>query len=112
MTELRAGEDSRPEASPARLEAVVSGRVQGVGFRRYVRNWGRKLELTGWVRNEPDGTVRLVAEGERAQLDRLVRLLWGGPPPARVEDVVTSWREAEGVFEAFEISHVPAVGRL
>ena len=81
----------------------MSGRVQGVGFRRYVRGWARKLDLTGWVRNEPDGTVQLVAEGARPQLERLVRLLWGGPPPARVEDVVASWREAEGAFEAFRV---------
>ena len=103
VTEPRAGENSH-DTSPARLEAVVSGRVQGVGFRRYVRNWARKLDLTGWVRNEPNGTVRLMAEGELFQLVRLVRLLWGGPPPARVEDVATSWQDAEGVFEAFEVS--------
>ena len=81
----------------------MSGRVQGVGYRRYVRNWARKLALTGWVRNEPDGSVRLVAEGERPQLDRLVRLLWGGPPPARVAEVASSWRVAEDGFEGFEV---------
>ena len=89
--------------SPARLEAVVSGRVHGVGFRRYVRGWARKLDLTGWVRNEPDGTVRVVAEGDRRQLERLARLLWGGPPTARVEDVASSWQEAEGVCDGFEV---------
>ena len=97
--------------SPARLEAVVSGRVQGVGFRRYVRGWARRLALGGWVRNEPDGTVRLVAEGDRAALDRLVRLLWGGPPTADVTDVTTSWREAEGAFESFEVTRSSAAGR-
>ena len=81
----------------------MSGRVQGVGFRRYVRGWARKLDLSGWVRNEADGTVRVVAEGARSPLERLARLLWGGPPPARVEDVASSWREAEGSFKAFEV---------
>ena len=97
--------------SPARLEAVVSGRVQGVGFRRYVRGWARKLSLTGWVRNEPDGTVRLTAEGDRAALDRLVRLLWGGPPTSGVTDVSTSWRAPEGAFASFRVTHPSAADR-
>ena len=44
----------------------MSGRVQGVGFRRYVARWARRLALAGWVRNEPDGTVCLEAQGEEA----------------------------------------------
>ena len=82
-----------PATEAGRLEATVHGRVQGVGFRRYVRGWARTLGLTGWVRNEPDGTVRLVAQGDPAALDRLRRLLWGGPPGARVDAVA----EAEPV---------------
>lgn len=89
-----------------RLSATVRGRVQGVGFRRYVRKWARKLDLVGWVRNEPDGTVRLVAEGGADALDRLIRLLWGGPPPAVVEDVAAERGGAEGGFEAFTIERV------
>ena len=97
-------------SGPERLEAVVSGRVQGVGFRRYVRGWARKLALDGWVRNEADGTVRLVAEGDRAALDRLVRLLWGGPPHADVAGVEATWRPAAGGLDGFEVT-VPGSGR-
>jgi len=86
-----------------RLDAVVSGRVQGVGFRRYVLRWARKLGLSGWVRNEPDGSVRVVAEGEAAALDRLTRLLWGGPPPAEVTTVDADRGPAEDGFEGFEV---------
>lgn len=93
-----------PDVGRQRLTAVVSGRVQGVGFRHYVRGWARKLDLTGRVRNEPDGTVRLVAEGEAAALDRMVRLLWGGPPTARVEKVEAEREEASGAFEGFEVA--------
>ena len=78
---------ARPGADRQRLEVTVRGRVQGVGFRRYVQRWARKLALGGWVRNEPDGTVRAVAEGPPEALDRLTRLLWGGPPGASVDDV-------------------------
>ena len=91
MPDRPAGDDSRQ-----RLAATVSGRVQGVGFRRYVRRWARTLGLSGWVRNEPDGTVRVVAEGEPAALDRLARLLWGGPPGAAVADVDRQRGAAEG----------------
>lgn len=81
----------------------MRGRVQGVGFRAYVRGWARKLGLVGWVRNEPDGTVRLVAEGEGPALDRLTRLLWGGPPGARVDGVEAERVAAEGGFDAFSV---------
>ena len=86
-----------------RLEAIVSGRVQGVGFRRYVRGWARKLGLVGWVRNERDGTVRLVAEGDPDVLDRLTRLLWGGPPTAEVVGVEAERGEGLGEFDAFDV---------
>ena len=86
-----------------RAEAVVRGTVQGVGFRRYVRKWARALDLDGWVRNEPDGTVRLVAEGDPAALDRLARLLWGGSPVADVQAVEVARSQAEGAGPGFEI---------
>ena len=102
-----------PENDPAggaersfRLTATVRGRVQGVGFRRYVRGWARTLGLVGWVRNEPDGTVRIVAEGGAAALDRLTRLLWGGPPHAEVSSVDAERGGAEGGFDAFTVEHV------
>ena len=99
-----AGADrQRGAGADLRLEAVVSGRVQGVGFRAYVRGWARKLGLVGYVRNEPDGTVRLVAEGSADALDRLARLLWGGPPGARVAAVDAERRPAAGAFGAFEV---------
>lgn len=94
-----------PDAERQRLAAVVRGRVQGVGFRRYVRRWARSLGLVGWVVNEPDGSVRLVAEGPPEALDRLARLLWGGPPPADVKHVETSRRDAQGTFTAFDVRH-------
>ncbi len=86
-----------------RLEATVRGRVQGVGFRRYVMRWARRLGLSGWVRNDPDGTVRLAADGEAPELDRLTRLLWGGPPGADVEAVEATRVAPLATFEDFRI---------
>ncbi len=65
----------------------VEGEVQGVGFRWYVREQARALELAGWVRNEPDGAVVVVASGEAGSLDRLERQLSIGPRHAAVTNV-------------------------
>ncbi len=69
----------------------VEGEVQGVGFRWYVREEARALALAGWVRNEPDGAVVLVAGGEVASLDTLEGRLLAGPSHSSVTNVV--WRE-------------------
>ncbi len=66
---------------------LVSGRVQGVFYRTSTEAAARRLDLTGWVRNLPDGRVELVACGASAKLEELERWLWQGPPHARVEQV-------------------------
>ncbi len=68
----------------------VSGRVQGVFFRSGTQDRARRLGLTGWVRNLPDGNVELVACGDETKLKQLEEWLWQGPPHARVENVTTS----------------------
>ena len=90
-------------AAHERLEAVVRGRVQGVGFRIHVRTAARGLGLTGWVANESGGRVRCIAEGPRASLERLGGVLRDGPPGAWVEDVASEWRAATGEFDGFEV---------
>lgn len=88
---------------PARLEAVVRGRVQGVGFRWFVRSAAESLGLTGWVANAPDGSVRVVAEGTASALDRLVERLAAGPSGARVAAVDARREAASGAFDGFAI---------
>ncbi|HJU74858.1 MAG TPA: acylphosphatase [Gemmatimonadaceae bacterium] len=73
----------------------VTGRVQGVGFRWFVREQARALDLAGWVRNLPSGAVELVAAGPPGALDKLERALREGPPGARVERVTR--RPSEGI---------------
>lgn len=72
----------------------VSGRVQGVGFRAFVVARARALALDGWVRNEPDGAVTVLAAGPPAALDRLAAELAQGPPAARVAAVEPAPAEA------------------
>jgi acylphosphatase len=87
----------------AHLEAVVHGRVQGVGFRVYALGVARGLGLAGWVANESSGSVRVVAEGPEAELDRLVVALHDGPPSAYVERVEVHRSPATGAFTGFAI---------
>jgi acylphosphatase len=74
------------------IEARVTGRVQGVSFRWYAEEQARRLGVAGWVRNEPDGSVLLHAEGDDAALDELVAWCHDGPALARVRGVAV--REA------------------
>jgi acylphosphatase len=90
-------------ADPARLDATVRGRVQGVGFRMHVRSAARALGLTGWVANEPGGRVHCVAEGHEEALTRLEAILRDGPPGAWIERVDVSRWPATGEFEGFVV---------
>ena len=87
----------------ARLEAVVHGRVQGVGFRYWVVRRATGLGLTGWIANELDGSVRCVAEGSAAALDELETLLRQGPIGAIVDDVRVVRMAATDAFPSFEV---------
>jgi acylphosphatase len=86
-----------------RLDATIIGRVQGVGFRYFVLREAMELDLEGWVANGPDGSVRCVAEGPRARLDRLLELVREGPPSAIVERVSEAWMPATGTLGPFSV---------
>lgn len=86
-----------------RLEALVHGRVHGVGFRIYAVRAARRLGLRGWVANEQGGRVRCVAEGPRPALDSLLDELRDGPSGAWVERVDATWSPATGSFQDFEV---------
>jgi acylphosphatase len=89
----------------ARLSARIHGRVQGVGFRNFTQRTARQLGVTGWVRNEPDGTVRLEAEGPRDDLEDLHEAVQSGPRMARVQEVNVDWDAPTDEFEVFEVRH-------
>ncbi len=86
-----------------RLEADVRGYVQGVGFRWFVVRKATQLGLGGWVSNEPDGTVRVVAEGNPAALDELLAALRSGPAGASVELVDARRLPSAGGMGSFTI---------
>lgn len=87
-----------------RVEIRVTGRVQGVAFRWHTQRQATRLGLTGWVRNEPDGSVSLVAEGERSALEALADWTLQGPDAARVDHREMKWAAAVGGFSDFRIA--------
>jgi len=86
-----------------RLESQVSGRVQMVMFRDFVTRKARVLGIVGTVRNNPDGTVSVVAEGEESKLRDLVALLEKGSTLSRVDLVTEKWSEPLGGYKNFDI---------
>ena len=85
------------------LHAFVEGHVQGVGFRYFVLEVAQQLQLTGWVRNLVNGNVELLAEGNRANLDRLYSAIQSGNSGSLVTNVVSDWLPAQNTFTLFSI---------
>ena len=92
-------------ADLASLQATVHGRVQGVFFRASVQTQAEMLRLNGYVRNLPDGTVEVRAEGEKEQLEKLLDYLKVGTRPARVDKVLYDWAEYTGNFSGFKVRY-------
>jgi acylphosphatase len=87
------------------VQAIVYGYVQGVLFRDFVSRRATELGLTGYVRNLPEGSVEVNAEGRRKQLEKLISYLKMGPPAAEVEKVVVNWSEYTGNYSRFAIRY-------
>ncbi|HUR15653.1 MAG TPA: acylphosphatase [Candidatus Limnocylindrales bacterium] len=88
-----------------RLTATVRGRVQGVGFRWFVRTRAESLGLRGWTANQSDGSVIIVAEGPTQVLHELLAVLERGPSGASVHGVDADRTSATGEFKGFKIRH-------
>jgi len=86
-----------------RLRAEVTGRVQGVGFRQFAQREAIALGVSGYVRNRPDGSVEVVAEGLRETLEVLLDHLRLGPRSARVAAIDVDWMPATGEYRYFNV---------
>jgi acylphosphatase len=87
-----------------RVRALVRGRVQGVGFRAFVLRHARDLGVAGTVANRPDGTLEVVAEGDRCTVDALVERLRRGPLGARVDGLDLRREEPRGELAPMRVS--------
>jgi acylphosphatase len=96
-----------PDREQVRAVVVVMGKVQGVFFRASTQEEAMRLGLYGEVSNLPDGSVEVIAEGERHAVETLVA--WcrrGGPPMARVDDLDVRWSAPRGEFQTFRITRL------
>ena len=84
-------------------EIKVEGFVQGVGFRFFCLRLANSFEINGWVRNNHDGSVSIRAEGDRGQIEELIKNLKIGPRAANVKDVKVRWTPFFGEFKSFEV---------
>ena len=82
----------------------VTGRVQGVFFRAWTREQAQVLEVTGWIRNCPDGRVEAHVEGDETSVEQMIKLLRRGPPAASVEDLRV-WDVDVCDFDDFDVRH-------
>ncbi len=89
----------------ARAHLRIYGRVQGVFFRAYMREEAKKLGVTGWVRNLPDGSVEAVVEGEEDKVRELIKWAHKGSPLARVDKVDVEWGDYKGEYSDFSIRY-------
>jgi len=86
-----------------RVHLRIEGRVQGVFFRASAQEEANRLGLKGWVRNCPDGSVEVVAEGARKKLAAMVDWCHHGPPGAHVHHVQIQWQDYSGDLANFQI---------
>jgi len=86
------------------VRVLITGRVQGVGYRAFVRHRAVELGLRGWVKNRADGSVEALAEGAEEPLARFVDALRQGSWRAEVEDVTAEWGEPAGSPEGFRVT--------
>ena len=91
------------DSKKMRLHVVVRGRVQGVGFRAFVVENGLAVGATGWARNRWDGSVEVVAEGSRDNLNALLAVLRRGPRMSNVTELEQEWKPASGEFRSFGV---------
>ncbi len=93
------------QKTESRAHIIVSGIVQGVFFRAKTKEAADRLKVSGWVKNKMDGTVEIIAEGDKDSVDRLIQWCRQGPRGALVEDLKLTREEYRGEFNSFNINY-------
>ena len=89
---------------PDRLQIYFSGHVQGIGFRYSVKQLTLEFEVTGWVKNLPDGRVEVVVEGERCELETFQEAIPDAGLRRFIHETHSNWNKGTGEFKGFEIA--------
>ena len=85
------------------VKIIIKGRVQGVSYRYFTLRQAQTFNIFGWVRNEPDGDVKVYAEGDSQSLDQFINYLKKGPSFSRVDDVILKWESEDKSYNEFNI---------
>lgn len=93
----------RDSKKMVQVKVRIYGQVQGVFFRHSAKREAERLGLVGWVKNNDDGSVEVLAQGPKDKLEEFVAWCKKGPPSASVEDVEVSWSRETDAFGSFEI---------
>ena len=93
---------SQIERKPS-VYIIIKGKVQGVSFRYFTLKQAQKLNIVGWVRNIPNGTVEAVAQGNKKNLELFIKKLKEGSSLSRVDDVILNWEHQKKDYENFAI---------
>ena len=89
-----------------RVHLIIHGKVQGVFFRASARDKANELGLKGWIRNNSDGSVEIIAEGERVDLEKFTEWSHKGPRHSTVNHVVINWESYSDRFDEFTIEYI------
>lgn len=84
---------------------IVSGNVQGVGYRYFVMRLARKMQLNGWVKNLHTGEVEIEVEGPKGILESFIQELWTGNPWATVRNIDVQWVRFRGKYTGFDVTY-------
>ena len=85
------------------VHVFISGFVQGVGYRQFVKRSARTLNLTGWVKNLPDNRVEAVFQGSKEQIGKIISICEKGPFLSEIKDVQVNFEDAEIIHDSFDI---------
>jgi len=85
------------------LSLKIFGNVQGVGFRNWAQNNAASLDINGYIKNEPDNTVSILAQGKEKNLEKFLKMCYDGPSFAQVTHVTPEWQEITEPFSRFDI---------
>jgi len=96
---------SRLANSKSRVLIYIQGAVQAVGFRYFAREMAQKMGLFGYAKNLADGSVEIVAEGEKEVLEQFLAMCQQGPPHAKIEDVKVEWSDTNGQYHSFDVAY-------
>ncbi len=87
----------------SRAEIIVTGKVQGVGFRQFVKKEAEKIDVKGFTENTDDGNVRIIAEGFKSQLNDLLKTVKSGSEYSAVEECRIEWHDSKNEFDGFSV---------